>query len=50
MDPNCKISQTTLKNIDTSMKTHRLKILSFIYHRYISERGISYDTFINDYK
>ena len=50
MEPHCKISQKTLKNLETSINTHRVKILSFIYHRYISKTGVSYEAFIKDYK
>lgn len=50
MEPHCKISRKTFKSLDKSLDTHRIKILSFIYHKYISKTGITYDAFIKDYK
>jgi hypothetical protein len=50
MDPNAKISRKTLKDTQSALDNHRIKILSFIYHRYISKTGVNFNDFISSYK
>ena len=50
MEPNAKISRKTLKSTQSTIDNHRIKILSFIYYRYIEKTGLDFDTFISEYK
>ena len=50
METKAKISKETINSSQKAIDNHRMKILCFIYYRYISKIGIDFESFISSYK